>query len=113
MNEPLESQTQAAHTKIIAGLSLLALAIHLLTDRGYGYFRDELYFIACARHLDWGYVDFSPLSAWFLRVELILFGSSLFAVRIFPAIASALAIGLTGILARELGGRTWAVTLAC
>src|SRR6266576_6233629 len=113
MNEPLESQTQAAHTKIIAGFSFLALAIHLLTNRGYGYFRDELYFIACARHLDWGYVDFSPLSAWFLRVEMILFGSSLFAVRIFPAIASALAIGLTGILAREQGGRTWAITLAC
>ena len=113
MDEPLESQRQATHTKIIAGVSLLALAIHLLTNRGYGYFRDELYFIACARHLDWGYVDFSPLSAWFLRVELILFGSSLFAVRIFPAIASALAIGLTGILARELGGRTWAITLAC
>jgi 4-amino-4-deoxy-L-arabinose transferase-like glycosyltransferase len=113
MDEPLDLQTQAAHTKIIAGVSLLALAIHLLTNRGYGYFRDELYFIACARHLDWGYVDFSPLSAWFLRVEMILFGSSLFAVRIFPAIASALAIGLTGILARELGGRTWAITLAC
>jgi 4-amino-4-deoxy-L-arabinose transferase-like glycosyltransferase len=63
--------------------------------------------------LDWGYVDFAPLSAWFLRVEMILFGSSLFAVRIFPATASALAIGLTGILARELGGRFWASTLAC
>jgi hypothetical protein len=112
MNGALESQTQAAHTKIIAGFSLLALAIHLLTNRGYGYFRDELYFIACARHLDWGYVDFSPLSAWFLRVEMILFGGSLFAVRIFPAVASALAIGLTGILARELGGRIWAITVA-
>ena len=113
MNGALESQKQSAYTKIIAVFLLLALAIHLLTNRGYGYFRDELYFIACARHLDWGYVDFSPLSAWFLRVEMILFGSSLFAVRIFPAIASAFAIGLTGILARELGGKSWAITLAC
>jgi len=113
MNRALESQTQAAHLKIIAGFSLLGLAIHLLTNRGYGYFRDELYFIACARHLDWGYVDFAPLSAWFLRVEMTLFGSSLFAVRIFPAIASALATGLAGILARELGGRFWAIMLAC
>src|SRR5437899_978057 len=109
----MEWQTRAAHTKIIAGLSLLALAIHLLTNRGYGYFRDELYFIACARHLDWGYVDFAPLSAWLLRFEMMLFGSSLFAVRILPASASALAIGLTGILVRELGGRVWAITLAC
>jgi hypothetical protein len=104
VNGALESRTQAAHTKIIAIFSLLGLAIHLLTNRGYGYFRDELYFIACARHLDWGYVDFAPLSAWLLRVEMILFGSSLFALRIFPAIASALAIGLAGILARELSG---------
>ena len=113
MNEALESQTQALHLKIITGFSLLGLAIHLLANRGYSYFRDELYFIACARHLDWGYVDFSPLSAWLLRVELILFGSSLFAVRILPAIASALAIGLAGILTREMGGRFWAITLAC
>jgi Dolichyl-phosphate-mannose-protein mannosyltransferase len=113
MNEALESQTQALLLKITAGFSLLGLAVHMLTNRGYGYFRDELYFIACARHLDWGYVDLSPLSAWLLRVELILFGSSLFAVRILPAIASALAISLAGILARELGGRFWAVALAC
>jgi Dolichyl-phosphate-mannose-protein mannosyltransferase len=113
MEEAPESQKQAAHLKIIVGFSLLGLAIHLLTNRGYGYFRDELYFVACARHLDWGYVDFAPLSAWLLRVETILFGSSLFAVRIFPAIASALAIGFAGILARELGGRFWAITLAC
>ncbi|PYL46241.1 MAG: glycosyltransferase [Verrucomicrobia bacterium] len=113
MNGALESQAQARHTKIIAGFSLLGLAVHLLTNRGYGYFRDELYFIACARHLDWGYVDFSPLSAWLLRGELILFGRSLFAVRILPAIASTLAIGLAGILAREMGGRFWAITLAC
>jgi uncharacterized membrane protein len=44
---------------------------------------------------------------------MILFGSSLFAVRLFPAIASPFAIGLTGILARELGGRIGAITLAC
>jgi hypothetical protein len=105
MNGALESRARAAYLKIIAGFSLLALAIHLLTNRRYGYFRDELYFIACARHLGWGYVDFPPLSAWFLRGEMILFGSSLFAVRILPAIASALAIGLTAILVRELGGR--------
>ncbi|HKS03750.1 MAG TPA: hypothetical protein VJR49_00215, partial [Chthoniobacterales bacterium] len=70
MNEAPECQGQTGQLKIIAGFSLLGLAIHLLTNRGYGYFRDELYFIACARHLDWGYVDFAPLSAWFLRVEM-------------------------------------------
>src|SRR6266403_1172433 len=100
-------------TSIVAGLALVALIVHLLTIHRYGYFRDELYYIACARHLDFGYVDLAPLSAFLLRIELILFGSSLFALRIFPALASALTIVLTGILTRELGGRAWAIALAC
>src|SRR5215831_12273499 len=92
--------------------AVVALVLHLLTNSRYGYFRDELYFIACARHLDWGYVDLAPLSALLLRIELTLFGPSLFALRLFPALASAGTIALTGMIARELGGRTWAVTLA-
>src|SRR5438132_9430447 len=100
-------------TSIIAGLALVALIVHLLTIHRYGYFRDELYYIACARHLDFGYVDLAPLSAFLLRIELILFGSSLFALRIFPALASALTIVFAGILTRELGGRAWAIALAC
>jgi Dolichyl-phosphate-mannose-protein mannosyltransferase len=98
---------------IVAGPALVALIVHLLTIRRYGYFRDELYYIACARHLDFGYVDFAPLSAFLLRIELIFFGSSLFALRIFPALASAFTIVFTGMLTRELGGRAWAMTLAC
>ena len=90
---------------IVAGLALVALIVHLLTIHRYSYFRDELYYIACARHLDFGYVDLAPLSAFLLRIELILFGSSLFASRIFPALASALTIVFTGILTRELGNR--------
>jgi len=99
-------------TSLLAGLALVALIVHLLTIHRYGYFRDEFYYIACARHLDFGYVDLPPLSALLLRIEMILFGSSLFALRIFPALASALTIALTGMLARELGGRRWAITLA-
>jgi hypothetical protein len=102
------------HTKIVLWIcAALALLIHLLTNSRYGYFRDELYFIACARHLDWGYVDLAPLSALILRLELTLCGESLFALRLFPALASAGTVALTGLIARELGGRIWAVTLAC
>src|SRR5436190_19319892 len=95
---------------IFAGATL---SIHLLTNGRYGYFRDELYYIACARHLDWGYVDMAPLSAFILRLELTIFGQSLLALRLFPAVAGALTVALTGLIARELGGRIWAVVLAC
>ena len=100
-------------TRIVAGVAVVGLIVHLLTIHRYGYFRDELYYIACARHLDFGYADLAPLSAFLLRIELILFSSSLFALRIFPALASAVTVALAGMLARELGGRVWAITLAC
>src|SRR4051795_1653378 len=98
---------------LIVIFSGLALIVHLLTNGRYGYFRDELYYIACAHHLDFGYVDLPPLSSSLLRIELILFGNSLVGLRIFPALASALTIALTGLLTRELDGHIWAVTLAC
>ncbi|MDQ6622683.1 MAG: glycosyltransferase family 39 protein, partial [Verrucomicrobiota bacterium] len=99
--------------RIALAFSAITLLIHLLTNSRYGYFRDELYFIACARHLAFGYVDLAPLSVLLLRVETICFGDSLFALRLFPAIAGALTVALTAALAREMGGRTWAITLAC
>lgn len=111
--EATRTRRFSTETNIIVGFTLLVLLVHLLTNRAYGYFRDELYFIACARHLDWGYVDLAPLSAVLLRIELALFGTSLFALRVFPAIAGALTIALTGAFARELKGGPWAVALSC
>jgi len=68
---------------LLAGLKLF---IHLLTSNAYGYFRDELYFLDCARHLGWGYVDDAPLIAVYAKVALLL-GGSLPAVRLLPALA--------------------------
>ena len=113
MKEPLEQARFVSERGLIVSFGAIALLIHLLTNSRYGYFRDELYYIACARHLDWGYVDMAPLSALPLRLELSLFGQSLFALRLFPAIAGALTVVLTGLIARELGGRSWAIALAC
>lgn len=111
---PLNSSAFSPGEKWVVGIfSFLALLLHLLTNNRYGYFRDELYFIACSHHLAAGYVDMAPLSAWLLRLELTLFGHSLFALRFFPAIAGALTVTLTGAIAHQLGGRAWAITLAC
>jgi hypothetical protein len=98
---------------VLWSAAAISLLVHVITNSRYGYFRDELYFIACAHHLDWGYVDMAPLSASLLRIELALFGNSLFALRLFPALASAGTIALTGALTHQLGGRVWATALAC
>lgn len=97
---------------VIACLSLLLHGLTNLGWFGYGYFRDELYYLACANHLDAGYVDHPPLSIWVLAAWRGVFGASLFALRALPALAGAGVILLTAWIARELGGGRRAQTLA-
>jgi hypothetical protein len=79
---------------------------------GYGYFIDELYYIACARRLDFGYVDHPPLAPAILRVNLALLGDSLVALRLPSAVAGALTALATGWLAARLGAGTFGQLLA-
>jgi Dolichyl-phosphate-mannose-protein mannosyltransferase len=97
----------------IVVFSATALLVHLLTNGRYGYFRDELYYIACGQHLAFGYVDQPPLSILLLHLSQVLFGNSLFAIRLSPALAGAATVAITGLIARELGGRAWAIALGC
>ncbi len=97
---------------LLAGLALLKLVLHLYFCNYYGYQRDELYFIACGEHLDWGYVDIGPLVPWIGRLMRALLGDSLFAIRLPSAIAGAATVFLTGWLAGYLGGGRWAQGLA-
>jgi hypothetical protein len=98
---------------IVLSLALITLIIHVLADPQYGYFRDELYFLACGRHLAWGYVDQPPLIAAIAEFSRWLLGDSLRAIRFFPALAGAGKVLLTGLITRELGGRRYAQVLAC
>ena len=93
-------------------IALLTVGIHLICNQRYGYFRDELYFLAAAEHLDWGYVDFAPLVAWIARLSRSLFGDSLSSIRLFPALAHGALVVLSGLLAREMGGGRYAAGLA-
>ena len=69
--------------RVALGFAAVKLAIQfaltLWTQHlGYGYFRDEFYYIACGRHLAWGYVDHGPIVALQARLGELLFGDSLF-----------------------------------
>jgi len=91
----------------------MQFALTLWTQHlGYGYFRDEFYYIACGRHLAWGYVDHGPIVALQARLGELLFGDSVFSLRILSAVAGAAAVFLTGVLAWALGGRRPAQALA-
>ncbi|HEX7159053.1 MAG TPA: glycosyltransferase family 39 protein [Edaphobacter sp.] len=92
---------------------LLQFTLTLWTQHiGYSYFRDEFYYIACGRHLAWGFVDHGPIVALQARLGELLFGDSLFAIRILSALAGAATVFLTGLLAWALGGRRPAQALA-
>jgi 4-amino-4-deoxy-L-arabinose transferase-like glycosyltransferase len=97
---------------VLAGLAASKLLIHFSTNGNYGYFRDELYYIACSGHLAWGYVDQPPLSIGILAATRALLGDSIFAVRLPVVLSGALCVVLTGLLARALGGGRYAQGLA-
>jgi hypothetical protein len=98
---------------IIVYLSLFKLLLHLVTNGGFGYHRDELYYLACSRHLDLGYVDHPPFIAFLARFWVSIFGGSLFSIRFLPAVAGASIVFFTGLIVREFGGKIYAVIVAC
>jgi hypothetical protein len=88
------------------------LLLHLLTVNRYGIFRDEMYYLACSRHMAWGYVDHPPLTVWVAWLSRHVLGDSLLAVRLFPILTGAALVWLTGKLAREMGGGRFAQSLS-
>jgi 4-amino-4-deoxy-L-arabinose transferase-like glycosyltransferase len=89
-------------------LAALAVLVHFLCNRQYGYFRDELYYAACGEHPAWGYVDHAPLVALASWISRAVFGDSLFALRLLPALSAAPKVWLAGWMAREVGGAKFA-----
>jgi hypothetical protein len=97
---------------IVIAIALIKLLAHLLTSGAYGYFRDEFYYIAASKRLALGYVDFPLFIAWLTAFVRTTLGESLPALRLLPAVAGALAVLLTGLMAREMGGGRFAQALA-
>jgi hypothetical protein len=98
---------------LLLAMAVVKLLIQLLPITRYGYFRDELYYLACARHLAWGYPDQPPLSIAVLAWLRPLIGDSLPALRVIPALLGAATVYLTGLLVRDLGGGRRATLIAC
>ncbi len=114
----MQKYTKAPETRGDRCLGILlliagsVLAIDLLTGNRYGFHRDELATLDDAHHLAWGYVAYPPVTPFFGWLSLHLFGGSLAGFRFFAALADASGVFLTGLIARELGGRRWAQILA-
>ena len=97
---------------IVLFIALANFLLHLYFNNRYGYFRDEFNYMVCGDHLAWGFVDHPPLVPLLLKICRLIFGDSLRSIRLFPALASSCTIILTAMIARELGGRRFAVLLS-
>jgi hypothetical protein len=93
-------------------MALAALAFHVYFNNRYGYFRDEFDYMSCGDHLAWGYVDQPPLVPFLIHICRALLGDSLRSIRFIPALAASLLIVQTAAIARELGGRRFALMLS-
>lgn len=96
----------------LLAIALARLALHLLSNGQYGFHRDELAVLDDSHALAWGYVAYPPLTPFLAHASMAAFGDSLSAFRAPSALAQALATLLTGLIARELGGRRMAQALA-
>jgi hypothetical protein len=99
-------------TLFLIGIAAAITLLHLLTNSRYGFHRDEFQFLSDARHLDWGFVAYPPFTPFVERIGLVLFGTSLVGLRLFSVLAQAAAIVVTGLMARELGGKRLAQVTA-
>lgn len=102
----------AGDLAILIYLALATVILHSAVGHKYGFQRDELATLDDARHLAWGYVAYPPVTPFFGRISLMLFGTSLTGFRFFAAVAQALAVVLTGLMAREMGARRGAQLIA-
>ena len=91
-------------TGILVLLAMLRVVLHCLSNGQYGFHRDELQTLDDARHLDWGFVAYPPITPLIGRLELALFGTSLIGFRFLAAVAVSAVMILAGLITKELGG---------
>jgi hypothetical protein len=105
------------HHALLLSIAAAIAILHLATNNRYGFHRDELQFLSDARHLDWGFVSYPPMTPFLEHIGLSMFGLSLVGLRLFSVIAQAAVVYVSGLMARDLGGGrlaqvTAAVTVA-
>jgi len=106
------TKNQKTDNFILSLMAFGAVIFHIIFNGQYGFHRDELDFIMNARQLAWGYISYPPITPFFARVGLALFGESLRGLRVLPAVAQGIAMVLAGLMARDMGGKRNAQILA-
>jgi len=93
-------------------IALFGFAFQMWAGQNYGIFRDEFYYLECARHLAFGYVDHPPFSIFKLWAWVGIFGDSQFSIRIIPSLLFSILIVLTSFITKQLNGSSFAAILS-
>ena len=104
--------TKVKFDPVICCLALFSIAIHLIFINNLEYHRDELLYFSLGQHPAFGYATVPPMIGWVAWLMQNIFGYSLFAVRLFPAILSGIMVILVSEIAKELGGSGYSSILA-
>ena len=97
---------------LVWALALFSIVIHLLFNGNLEYHRDELLYFSLGQHPDFGFATVPPMIGWIAWTMQKIFGYSVFAVRLFPAIMSGIIVLIVADMARELGGKRFESILA-
>jgi hypothetical protein len=93
-------------------ISFFSVILHLAVINNLEYHRDELLYFTLGMHPAAGYASVPPLIGWIAWLMQNIFGYSVFAVRVFPAVLGGALIMLSAALAKELGGTRYASFLS-
>jgi len=107
---PLKFSRVSPETLIILAFAIANILFHLLLPE-YGYHRDEMYYVAVADGFSFSNLDMPPMSPLYLKLFLVLFGHSLKVVHLAASLAGSLVIVFVCLIAKELGGKRYAMIL--
>jgi hypothetical protein len=94
--------------RIVLMFTLAKLVIHLVTASNYLLHRDAYLYLAQSGHPDWSYYSTPPLLAFLIRIHTFIWGDSILAIRLLPALIGTASIFIVGWLIKKLKGGTWA-----
>ncbi len=104
---------RSTYTNFILIFVALKVGLNLLAISHFGFHRDELLHLALGDHLDWGYKEVPPFIALLAKISTTIFGNSVAASRVFATLCGGAIVWLVGLITVELGGKMFAITLAC
>ena len=107
-----KSKSLFTDTNVLLLLGFALFLLHMFTNNQYGFHQDEMVVLDNANNLDWGFIEYPPLTPFLARIELTLFGLSLVSARTFSALSQSVVLVLAGLMARELGGNRRAQIVA-